>query len=51
MHHPDNPLDRLIAALARKAVAEHLTRQAAPEQENDAVARSAGQLPATRKAA
>lgn len=46
-----SPIDRLIAALARKAVAEYLTRQAASEQATDAERTKRGQLPATRKAA
>lgn len=46
---PDTPLDRLIAALARKAVAEHLARVIQPhERESDA---SAQENPARRAAA
>jgi len=46
-----SPLDRLIAALARKAVAEHLTRQTAPDRESTPSRANRVQLPDTRKAA
>lgn len=45
------PLDRLIVALAERAVAEHLTPKPAPEQESGNERTNRGDLPATDKAA
>jgi len=48
----DRPaLDALIRALARKTVAERLTRKPAPDQGKDRERTKRVQLPATNKAA